>query len=268
MAFRLKEKGMVTVFDLCDNHFYVPVKTEFFTERAARLQRMVEAVDHVTVSSTEMGKHIRGKDTIVIDDLIDVPKLRGIDHLRLLMDRLGKDGTVNIVWYGSAGMEEPRFGMIDLQRMIPALEKVNRERKITLNVISNSRELFDRYLGEVSFKTRYHKWERKNFAYKFKQNSICIIPVNENPFTLCKTNNRVAQSLMLGVPVIADVIPSYEEFSDCILFSNWEENLMRYIQDDELRQEHLKRGRAFIEKDYGRDTILRQWSQFFQKINH
>ena len=32
-----------------------------------------------------------------------------------------------------------------------------------------------------------------------------------NPFTLCKTVNRLATALLLGLPVVADMIPSYEE---------------------------------------------------------
>ncbi|MEJ7708822.1 MAG: hypothetical protein WKF84_02960 [Pyrinomonadaceae bacterium] len=52
---------MKTVFDLCDNHFYNPQNLPTLDERAIRLQRMIDLVDSVSVSTPELAKLIQGK---------------------------------------------------------------------------------------------------------------------------------------------------------------------------------------------------------------
>ena len=43
--------------------------------------------------------------------------------------------------------------------------------------------------------------------------------------------NRLALALLLGVPAVADVIPSYEELRPYALFGDWERNLLAYADD-------------------------------------
>jgi hypothetical protein len=46
--------------------------------------------------------------------------------------------------------------------------------------------------------------------------------------------------------VIADEIPSYEEFNKFVLFSDWEINLRKYALNPLLRRQHLKKGKDYI----------------------
>lgn len=268
LVYRLKEQGIKTVFDLCDNHFYVPVKNTFFTERSERLQKMVEAVDWVTVSTPELAKLIKNKNCTIIDDLIEAPKLKTFPSIYYKVRNIFQkfDSSYKIVWFGSAGMEQPAFGMIDLKNVISHLENLNSKFKISLTVISSSKELFKEYFKNVSFKTYYHPWKRESFPYLFKQHDVCIIPVNTNPFTVCKTNNRLTLSLLLKIPVVADRIPSYEEFSPFVLFSDWEKNLQAYKENKALRQSHIDKGISYIEGKFNMDAIVIQWEHFLKDL--
>src|SRR5436309_1587437 len=55
IAAHLRGLGVRTVFDLCDNHFYVPPDRPDFRARAERLRRMIDGTDAVSVATQELG---------------------------------------------------------------------------------------------------------------------------------------------------------------------------------------------------------------------
>ncbi len=273
LAKMLKSKGVITIFDLCDNHFFYRLEDRTaLAQRSERLQKMLDLVDVISVSTPELKKLVYSKTDkipIVIDDAIEIPQINLIfqGYLKLkniLTNR--SNSSLNIVWYGNAGTENPPYGMIDLARILPTLEKINREISIELTVISNSKSSFEKYFSSVQFPVTYHKWKLLTFPYIFSNHDICIIPINLNSHTKYKTNNRLVLSLLLGVAAIADQIPSYEEFDKFILFSDWEINLRKYAFNPMLRQQHIKQGKEYILSKYNRNRVVSQWSSLFQKL--
>src|SRR5256885_2059369 len=103
--------------------------------------------------------------------------------------------------------------MINVAEIVPQLEELHQETKISLTIISNSESAFKEYFGSAKFPTRYFPWKYETFRSLFSLHDICILPIRPNPFTVCKSNNRVVLSLMLGLPVVTTAIPSYEEFA-------------------------------------------------------
>ena len=268
LARSLRTRGAKTVFDLCDNHFYNPEELPLLRERTERLRRMIEAVDTVSVSTPELANLI-GRDCVVIDDALDLPR---IDRLRAPLFRvqnwltkISARARLRLVWFGY-GSTHPPAGLIDLPRVFPDLEALNAEIAVNLTVISNSRELFQRYVGKTSFPVRYHEWRLETFAQLFQGHDVCIIPVALNPFTICKTNNRLVLSLLLGVPVIADPIPSYEEFRDFVLLSDWPKSLRTYATDPKLRRQHVRAGQRYIRSKYTTERVVSQWSALFDGL--
>lgn len=273
LATRLKSKGVKTVFDLCDNHFYYQLDNpSALAERTNRLQKMLDCVDAISVSTPELKKLIDAKTdkaSVVIDDAIDIPQINllGSSYLKVKNTfRKMSSNSLNLVWYGSAGTENPRCGMIDLAEILPVLEKVHRQIPLKLTIISNSEVLFNKYFSAVSFPVRYHKWKLFSFPYVFGNNDVCLLPVNLNPFTKVKTNNRLVLSLLLNVAVIADRLPSYEEFGEFVLFSDWKENLLKYATNPLLREEDVRKGKQYIMSKYDNKKIAAQWTSFFQTL--
>src|SRR3546814_20496796 len=71
-----------------------------------------------------------------------------------------------------------------------------------------------------SVPTQYVEWDLKSSARIIAEHDVAVIPVVSNPYTVCKTNNRLVFALHLGLPVVADPIPSYQAFSEaCVLRS-------------------------------------------------
>lgn len=269
LAETLGGRGVKTVFDLCDNHFYNPNGDPLLDERAARLRRMIDRVDAVTVSTPELKKVISSKEAVVIDDAVDWAQTRSVRDLyaqlkKGLRERVGK--TLRVVWYGNSGLDNPLFGLVELSRIFPSLETLNARLPLALTVISNSREKADRYLAGVSFPVSYYDWESTTFPYLLGQQDICVIPMNVNPLTVCRTNNRLVLSLLHGVPVVADKIPSYEEFADFVLFSDWENSLCAYASDPELRRRHVSQAKKYILSKYNKERVVSQWSSLFRTM--
>ncbi len=269
----LKSKGVITVFDLCDNHFYYRLDDPLaLAERSERLQKMIDLVDIISVSTPELKKLIYSKTDkipVVIDDAIEIPQINllGESYFKLKnIFRKAQNNSLNLVWYGTAGTENPPYGMIDLARILPSLEKVNQEIPIRLTVISNSETSLKHYIPSSKIPIKYYRWQLATFPYIFSQSDVCIIPVNLNNLTRYKTNNRLVLSLLLDVPVVADKIPSYEEFSDFVLFFDWEKNLQKYAHNSMLRQQHIKEGKEYILSKYNRNRVVSQWSSLFQTL--
>ncbi|HEV3365572.1 MAG TPA: glycosyltransferase, partial [Acidimicrobiia bacterium] len=113
---------------------------------------------------------------------------------------------------------------------------------------------------------RFRRWSTRTFRSIMNRADICLLPISLNPFTACKTSNRVVTSLTLGVPVVADLIPSYEEFVPYILVSNWEQHLERYASSRELRQQHVREGQEFIARRFAPEAIAEQWTSVFRRV--
>ena len=73
-------------------------------------------------------------------------------------------------------------------------------------------------------------------------------------------------SLLHKVPVVADRVPSYEEFHPFVLFNNWEHSIYTYATDKQLRHQHIDEGLEYIRKNYGPERLIRQWSSLFNDI--
>jgi hypothetical protein len=270
----LKSQGVITVFDLCDNQFQNQLNDtpSVLSDRRERLQKMIDSVDMISVSTPELKKVIGSKTDkipVVIDDAIEVPHLhilgKGYLKLKETFKRI-QNNSLNIVWYGTAGIKNPPYGMIDLAEILPSLEKIHKEIPINLTVISNSKSIFKNYFSSPKIPVKYYGWKLATFPYIFSQNDVCLIPVNLNPLTQCKTSNRLILSLLFNVPVIADKIPSYEEFNEFVLFSDWEMNLRKYAFNQTLRQQHVKKGKEYILSKYDKNRVVSQWSSLFQML--
>lgn len=254
----LRGLGVRTAFDLCDNHFV------FADGRADRLRRMLAAVDAVSVATPELGKLV-GRPASVIDDALDEAPENWWAEFRRRWPRRQRN-PLRLIWYGNAGLADPPFGLVDLARIIPDIAAVHARQPVSLTVVSNSRETFDRLIGRPAFPVEYREWDTVAFPRLFRRHDVCLIPVTVNPFTVCKTVNRLALSLLLGLPAIADPIPSYEELRPFALFDDWRESLARYAADASLRRSHVKAGRAFLRAKYTRGRVVNQWAAFLRPI--
>jgi hypothetical protein len=263
MARQCRDTGVATIFDLCDNHFDNPEDRPEFRDRTDRLDRMMEVVDLVTTSTPELARVISRPNCRVIDDALDNWPVGWGGWVGGLASqvrfRFAGTGRTRLLWFGNVGVEYPQFGMIDLAERIPMLAELSRRYPIELTVVSNSREAFDKYFRAVPFPVRYLNWKLWLVPAIAKAHHVCLIPVQRNPFTVCKTSNRLVHALMLGLPVIADSIPSYLEFAPYVTLDDWVGGLTRVVTDRGAAAAQVEAGQAYIRKRFDRDSWLLQW---------
>lgn len=271
LALHLKNRGVITVLDLCDNDFYNPNSYPIPAQLANRLSRLVEIVDFVSVSTPEIGKLVSHKQWMLIDDFLEIPKNSLFENIniRSLFSFNKRSEKIKLVWYGN-NRREPFMGsstgIIELQRILPHLANINKKYPLSLTVISDSKELFNEHLSEAPFEAIFIPWNRKTFSRIFRQHDVCIIPITVDPFTICKTSNRLVLSLLLGVPVVADKIPSYDEFNDFVFFSAWENAIPNYALNPDLRRKHTESGKQYILERFSEEKIVEQWSCLFKNL--
>jgi len=267
LARRLADGGTKLVFDLCDNHFY-DGGDPTLAERAARLREMVAMVDAVSVSMPLLAELVDSTPTFVVDDALEVPPFTAFDRAAVAARRLA--GRVRprlgLVWFGHHGELDPPFGMVHLGALVPELERLDRDLPLRLTVISNSRGAFDDLVAHASFPTRYVSWSARTFARHFLANDVCVLPIAPNPVTLYKTNNRVRTALLLGLPVVTDEIPAYEEFADWLRFDDWAASITAYASDPRLGKQHVEQARAHIAATYTAGHLVEQWCDVLRAV--
>ncbi|MEA2900150.1 MAG: hypothetical protein QOH36_37 [Actinomycetota bacterium] len=265
---RLSSRGVKTIVDVCDNFFYNPEGLPQMAERASRLREMVDAADGVTVSVDGLADLLAPRRVHVVADALDeLPRSR-FSGLRAGTDERRRWGwqspSLRLVWFGNSVSEGQPFGIQFLADVLPAVEAAHRRLPVSLTVISNSRRLFDLTCGASPVPTRYIPWTQHDFVRRFTSCDVCLIPLRRNPLTEYKSNNRLLLALSLGVPVIADMIPSYEEFGAWVLQGNWEQSIVTYGAQADVRRQHVLAAQAHIRHTYTAERVVSQWAEAFR----
>ena len=133
-------------------------------------------------------------------------------------------------------------------------------------MISNSRQKFDRLIAPWSVPTHYLEWSPLTFPPALRAHQIALIPVTQNPFTWCKSNNRLATALAAGLGVVADTIPSYQEFAQFCRLDDWEKGLCDYVGDPAVRSRDVQAGQALVSRFCSPERIADAWQGFFTTI--
>lgn len=254
IAEHVKANNGLVVLDLCDNHLFAPLFQKQLKRRAEKLKRFLSVADILTVSTPELAKYIPHKNVRVLEDIIELGTARTFRPPSL-------DPAIKLVWYGSPGSLMPRFGLVDLAPLVPALNKLNDDIPVSLSVVSSDERAAEKVLEKACFDWSFTEWQLENYYDDIAENDICLIPADINPFTRVKTNNRVLLSLWLGVPVVASEIPSYREFSSYVKFDNWQSNIRFYAENPFSAKESVEQAQRFIIERFSKEKLLNPWRQ-------
>lgn len=272
----LRRAGKRVIFDLCDNHFYNPEALPEWDQRAQDLRQMAELADAVVVSTAALAEIVAQECRLAsapvvipdgLDDLADVPvplkdRIRQALPSHLLMRRVRDSraqGRTCLLWFGNHGSPYAEGGMLDLLSIRAELESLAARRPLHLTVLSNNREKFEENFKDWSFPVTYGAWTPQHFAGIAELHDIALIPVQDNPFTRVKSENRVITAFAHGLAVVADPIPSYRAFAEMLCFSDWTQGIERYAADASLRQRHVEAGRRRSLQLRGIEPIAHQW---------
>ncbi|MDD2725318.1 MAG: hypothetical protein PHH59_15030 [Methylovulum sp.] len=281
-ARRVKDSGAKIIFDLCDNYFYNPHQLPEIDRAQYIILQMMRLADK-NVASSEflaacMAEYIASEQINIIEDAVDelLPLATNLADYwnqlrkyRQLSEKIAcwrKEGKICLVWFGIAGGGKADYGIGDLAKIEAILNDPKFRKRITLTAISNDNKRFQDITAKWDIPVAYLPWHTSTFSHAFKLHDISVIPISKNPFTLAKTNNRLALSLRLGLPVIADSIPSYLPFSKTCVLDDWEKGLDVYVNNIEQRFSDVGQGQRLIVENWSTAGISKQWENLFYKV--
>ena len=155
--------------------------------------------------------------------------------------------------------------MADLGRIAAPLHEAARRHPIALTVFSNRRAAWREAVRGWTLPTRYVEWDAATAFALLREHAIAVVPVTPSPYSRCKSHNRVAQALALGLAVVADPIPAYERFAGAIALGTWEEGLERYLADPARRAVDVESGRSLVRAHCSIETIATQWQELLAR---
>lgn len=261
LAKQLQAQKTKIVFDLCDNHFFNPTNDPTWAQQAEWLQAMLNQADVVTVPTAALAERL-GRPCVVIRDGVEPCPPAG--WLSTLPRRRA---FIELVWYGIARGSRGAGGLCDLLEIADTLGDLAQQFALRLTVISNSEETYRRLIAPLDFPTRYRSWKsHANLCRLLPLHDVCLLPLSCNPFTVCKSCNRLALALFLGVPVVATAIPSYREFGDFCILDDWHNGLRAYLESQTLRRQHAEAGGAYVRAHYTIQKAASEWRQLFEEL--
>jgi len=273
--------GTRLVLDLCDNHLHAEPDAPRWQARREQLLAALAAVDQVIVSSDALAEVVQAEARIrqqmaVIGDAAEPPHkpaplarwrhpLDEWQLLRLQHWLAGQPGG-KLVWFGQHGVPYASGGMADLAKLRPVLERLHAALPLSLTVISNHRPKFNTLTQGWRVPVHYLPWQPHTVSRALAMHDVAVIPITPNPFTFCKTNNRVATALLHGLAVVADSIPSYREFADCCCLDDWGAGFERLLREPAWRQSQVARGVDLIQSRWQLPQVVDQWQQVLTRL--
>lgn len=285
VAFALKQRyGTQIVLDLCDNHFFFSAGTaQNLTTRANTLRTACTDADHVIVASDALAEVVQqeanhSRITVIADAAEPVTTSSWQQRLRhpmaaLQLARLASSlrrcaYSRRLVWFGNHGSPGVDGGMRDLSSLATQLSAAHRLEPIHITVISNNSATFNEISADWPTPISYLPWHADTFSDALKLHSAAIIPIGANPFTRCKTANRMLTAGLHGLNVIADTIPSYQPFAHCSVLNDWDRGLGPYLNDAEQRHTDVQELVALAKRDYSINRITERWIAALSALSH
>lgn len=278
----LSRGGTRLVLDLCDNHFQHDGDGPL-ARRSAELRRAIQSVHLVTAASEALADTIRREcldapQIHVIDDAAEDPfNPSGFSRwsawaaearLNRLKQRLRAYPLHRrLVWFGSHGSPGVQAGLTDLIKLYPLLaSKVASDGPLSLTIISNHSGRAAEVTSGWTVSTHYLEWMPTTFSRALREHSLALIPITQNPFTRCKTANRVLSAFTHGLNVVADAIPSYSPFEECAVLDNWEFGLGSYLKMGDRRNQDVVQGQMIARERYSLNHVTAQWLAVAQSV--
>jgi hypothetical protein len=274
------QAGTKLLLDLCDNHFYFKEALPIWQARADELRSAVQAVDAVVAASPVLAEVVaeqcpQVKAVHVVPDALDewpVPvHWRWADRWqRLRLWRFFRAHPVaagrRLIWFGNHGSGYADGGMQDLSMIAEALHAHHQQQPLTLTVVSNNADAWRQLAANWQLPSLYLPWSMAVFRHAQPLHDVALIPAQLNPFTRCKTNNRLATAFIAGQAVAASRLPAYDEFADLAVLDDWQTGLAALMADAAGRARRVQQARARLHEHYDIDTVCRQWQHVIRAV--
>jgi glycosyltransferase involved in cell wall biosynthesis len=173
-----------------------------------------------------------------------------------------------ILWFGSDGGTFSWDGIGALASIADDLIRLHRSTPIHLVVVSTSIRKYRRLIEPLPLPTSYREWGPLSFFQDIASADVVILPYPSHPVARAKSSNRAVLALSLGVPVVASATSALEPLRECILLDDWEGGIRRYLDEPLLVEDHLRKARDIIDREFKPTEVGRRWDRLLRGLSH
>lgn len=253
----VRGRGGKVIFDLCDNHFYNPFGLPRYDRAREDILAMMALTDTVICTTSALAEVIHAEtagavSAVVVADLPERPILPVRAERR-------PGAPLDLLWFGSHGSPNASSGMSDILLIRAELEALAAGGRASLTVCSNNRDKFDAEIAPMRMPTRYVEWSEAAYLWALGEADAVILPITINPFTACKSHNRLTSALYVGKPTLATTIESYRELGAYCRLDAWSDGLAGLLDDYEGESVRARSARDFIDAVWSTEAISTRW---------
>ena len=240
-----RQKKTPIVIDYTDNHLAVDNPAARFYKEALNL------ADTIVCSSQTLADHLADHtscERIVIEDPIEV-------SIKAPFDR--QNDSLTALWFGHAS--NLRY-LIDYLRDEFRVDKSTRLILVT-NAYPLPQELADQLnCPELdSVEVNVVPWSLDDMVAAAAISDVCLLPAGvDDPRKNGASSNRLLTALALGLPVAADLLPSYLPFRSYFLDLRSKE-LKCLLNDPTQYFKGVEKAQALIRSKYTKTRIASNW---------
>jgi hypothetical protein len=245
-----KNKNIKIFVDYTDHHLGFDSELRFFYEAVLKLaDYFITPSDHLKIL---LNKYF-SKEIFVIPDPIEVP---------VLSPKISK--TNGILWFGHSS---------NIQYLINFLEECPKTYEVFKLIVVSNKVGLDylynhRFQSKIRFKVSLQKWSMESLIAASKISDVCIIPSDpEDPRKSGVSSNRLITSIALGLPTLAEIMPSYAEFSK--YFFDIKSNSLSEIMSNSSSYETkrlISEAQQKIVPKFLPQAISQQWTKLFKNF--
>ena len=218
-------RGGTVGVDLFDDYF-----SQYADSRMVRFRRWLAELapwlDFVLCSTATMaavaGSYCEDVPVIQLNDPAPFEFDPGLaDRLAQKISEAREGRRLQLCWFGIG--DNPHFpvGLSDVAAFSDRLAELGRlsDYTIELQILTNARALDAKRLALVAslpIPVTVSEWSEDAEAQLLQQSFACFLPVNAQPFSIAKSQNRVVTALAAGCQVISEGFPLYEPFAELI----------------------------------------------------
>jgi hypothetical protein len=245
-----KNKNIKIFVDYTDHHLGFESPMRFFYEAVLKLADcIITSSNHLKISLN----NYYSKEIFVIPDAIEVP---------ILSPKASK--TNRILWFGHATNIKYLINFIEKYKKTDVIFKlIILSNDNGLNILSNHQ-----FQTRIGFEIELQKWSVESLIAASKISDICIIPSDpEDPKKTGASSNRLITSIALGLPTVAELLPSYEEFSK--YFFNIRSNSLFEIMSSSSSYESKKlisEAQLKIVPKFLPQAVSQEWIKLFKNF--
>ena len=271
LARRLRLHSKFVVLDLCDNHFYNPQRLPAYEQARKDLLSMIGLADLVVCSTSALAETVKsesGVQPVIVGDPVEFSAMPAPSAEERKTAPLPQSKRPpRLLWFGIHASPNAPCGMADICNVENVLRRIANEHCFELVVCSNSRADYDRLIKPIAgVQSSYVEYRKETFPALLAEMDGVILPVSQNPFTWAKSHNRLTTALFAGVPVVADKLPSYLEFSEFCAIGDWEAGLIEILCAPQEAQQKALRGREYLTKNWMPHHVAQRWHQVLSPL--